>query len=66
MRHQNLPIGVELADGDYDRQYAKVTIGPMTVTVYQSEVRGGGVTLEIDTQVQPVDLAIYYNDDQIF
>lgn len=62
---ENLAINSKIEDGDYGRQYAEVTIGSVSITVYQSEGRAGGVTVEIDTHAQPSDLAVYCNDDQI-
>lgn len=62
---EDLEINVTLKNGDYCRQYAQITIGPVKITAYQSDVRAGGVTVEIDTSHGAVDLAVYVNDEEV-
>ena len=59
-----LPLSVTREGGDLGREYIIVTIGGVEITIYQSEVRPGGVTVEIDHDGQ--DVAVYMNDQQIF
>lgn len=42
-------VNVEIKEGDYDRQYAEITVGGVTIVAYESNVRPGGVSVEIDT-----------------
>ena len=62
-----LPITAELLPGDFGREYIRVTIGDVEITVYQSEARPGGVTVEIDGEDQDLlILSVNVNDWEVY
>lgn len=65
-----LPVAAEIKEGDGDRPYAEVTIGDVTVTVYESLIEPGRVVVEVDTQDDrhlevPTSLAVAINDHYV-
>lgn len=47
-KREVMPVSAHVEAGDYGRDYARLTVGGLEVTVYQSQVRPGGITVEID------------------
>lgn len=57
----SMDLSAVIRPGDNDLYYAEVTIGDVKITIYESPVRPGGVTIGIDTE-QPAMLAVSLND----
>ena len=52
-------------EGDDGYNYAIIRIGQAVVLVYESQVRPGGITVEVDTPANvPADFLAVYVDDQ--
>ena len=66
-RQPALPVTAEVLPSDYGRQYARVIVGDLEVTVYQSQLRPGGITIEIDGDDAVIGkTVININDWRIF
>ena len=66
-RKPALPVTAEVLPSDYGRQYARVIVGGLEVTVYQSQLRPGGITIEIDGDDAVIGkTVININDWRIF
>lgn len=63
----DLAITAEVKPGDYGRDYVLITIGDLEVTVYESQLRPGGITIEIDGDDAVIGkTVININDWRIF
>lgn len=66
-QREPLSISVVRAPGDYGRDYIQVEIGDLMITVYESELRPGGVTVEIDGEPDMIKKTVVnINDGEIF